>query len=301
MNHKQIKGFLELSKTLNFSKTARQLYMSQPAFSRMIDSLEKELGVKLIQRDKVNPKLTPAGQVVLRHFIRMNDEYNSLMEDVKNCGEKRESLKLGILEDGIRTSNTGKLIRTFVEQHPEIDFDFVNTTESAAFDQIRDGELDCGILVHFPGIYQEVLTGTVISWDHDCVFMNRNNPLAKKEQLSVSDLKTEGFVVVDESQSRFGFNRTMGLCLQYGFAPHIAKSVSSVTTALLEVDMNYGIMILHNSMEEIAGPETVAIPLTGEPDLPIRCIQRKDSTNPAMEKFREYIAEKIPQKKPEQI
>ena len=52
MNIKQMKGFLELSKTLNFSKTAKQMYMSQPAFSRMIESMEKEIGVKLIQRDK---------------------------------------------------------------------------------------------------------------------------------------------------------------------------------------------------------------------------------------------------------
>ena len=43
MNIKQMKGFLELSKTLNFSKTAKQMYMSQPAFSRMIESMEKEM------------------------------------------------------------------------------------------------------------------------------------------------------------------------------------------------------------------------------------------------------------------
>ena len=45
MNIKQMKGFLELSKTLNFSKTAKQMYMSQPAFSRMIESMENEIGV----------------------------------------------------------------------------------------------------------------------------------------------------------------------------------------------------------------------------------------------------------------
>ena len=91
----------------------------------------------------------------------------------------------------------------------------------------------------------------------------------------------------------------MGLCLQYGFAPHIAKSVSSVTTALLEVDMNYGVMILHNSMQDIAGPETVAIPLEGEPELPVQMIHRKDSGNPALERFREFIRARVPQVEPE--
>ena len=116
---------------------------------------------------------------------------------------------------------------------------------------------------------------------------------------SVKDLRSERFIVVDASQSRFGFNRTMGLCLQYGFAPHIAKSVSSVTTALLEVDMNYGVMILHNSMQDIAGPETVAIPLEGEPEVPVQMIHRKDSGNPALERFREFIRARVPQGEPE--
>lgn len=299
MNIKQMKGFLELSKTLNFSKTAKQMYMSQPAFSRMIESMEKEIGVKLIQRDKVNPKPTPAGQNVLRHCERILNEYNELMQDAKRFSAERKKLTVGILEDGIRAGNTGRIIRQFAEENPDVEIDFRNTSESAAFDQIQEGELDCGILVHFPEVYREQLNGTVISWDHDCVFMNRNNPLASKEKVSVKDLRSEGFIVVDASQSRFGFNRTMGLCLQYGFAPHIAKSVSSVTTALLEVDMNYGVMILHNSMQDIAGPETVAIPLEGEPELSVQMIHRKDSGNPALERFREFIRARVPQGKPE--
>ena len=261
--------------------------------------MEKEIGVKLIQRDKVNPKLTPAGQNVLRHCERILNEYNELMQDAKRFSAERKKLTVGILEDGIRAGNTGRIIRQFAEENPDVEIDFRNTSESAAFDQIQEGELDCGILVHFPEVYREQLNGTVISWDHDCVFMNRNNPLASKEKVSVKDLRSEGFIVVDASQSRFGFNRTMGLCLQYGFAPHIAKSVSSVTTALLEVDMNYGVMILHNSMQDIAGPETVAIPLEGEPELPVQMIHRKDSGNPALERFREFIRARVPQGEPE--
>ena len=301
MNFKQIRGFLELSKTLNFSRTAKTLYMSQPAFSRMIESLEKELGTKLIQRDKVNPKLTTAGQKLLPRFERLLDEYTDLLEETKRFSENKSTLTIGLLEDGIRASRTGQLIRNFLKENPSINVDFVNTSESEAFDQIVAGKMDCAILVHFPEIYKEKLIGTVISWDRDCVFMNRNNPLASKEIVSVRDLKTEGFIVVGEAQSRFGFNRTMSLCLQHGFSPHIAKTTSSVNTALLEVDMNYGVMILHSSMKEVAGSETVAIPLEDEPYLPVRCIQRKDNANPAMTTFREFIAAAVNQNEPDEI
>lgn len=301
MNFKQIKGFIELSKTLNFSRTARTLFMSQPAFSRMIEGLEREVGTKLIQRDKVHPSLTAAGQKLLPRFERLLEEYTDMMEEAKGFGEKKGNLTIGILEDGIRAGRTGKLIRDFLTENPAVSVDFVNTSESKAFDQLVAGQMDCAILVHFPEIYKDKLDGTVISWDRDCIFMNRNNPLASKEQVSVQDLKSEGFIVVGEAQSRFGFNRTMDLCLQHGFSPHIAKTTSSVTTALLEVDMNYGVMVLHSSMKEIAGPETVAIPLAGEPNQPIRCIQRKDNSNPAMAAFRQFVAARVNQEEPEEL
>lgn len=295
MNFKQIRGFIELSKTLNFSRTAKSMYMSQPAFSRMIEKMEKDLGVKLIQRDKVHPKLTPAGQRVLIHCQRLMEEFDDMVEEARSLGEERSFLRIGILEDGIRATNTGQLIREFATENPTIDIDFINTSESQAYDQIAAGKLDCAVLVHFPDIYKEKLMGTVIYWDRDSVFMNKDNPLASREDLHVKDLKSEGFIVVGESQSRFGFNRTMALCMHYGFVPRIARNTSSVNTALLDVDMGFGVMILHSSMIELAGENTMAIPLIEEPVLPIRCIQRKDAGNPAMEKFRRFISERVKQ------
>lgn len=50
MNMKQIEGFCLLAKTLNFSRAASRMYISQPAFSRMIVSLEEELGCQLFLR-----------------------------------------------------------------------------------------------------------------------------------------------------------------------------------------------------------------------------------------------------------
>ena len=66
MNMKQIEGFCLLAKTLNFSRAASRMYISQPAFSRMIVSLEEELGCQLFLRSKTEPKLTVAGEDVYK-------------------------------------------------------------------------------------------------------------------------------------------------------------------------------------------------------------------------------------------
>jgi len=62
MNTRQLKYAIKLSESLNFSQVAEQLNISQPALSKQILSLEKELGVKLFDRDKFPMTLTPAGE-----------------------------------------------------------------------------------------------------------------------------------------------------------------------------------------------------------------------------------------------
>ena len=61
MELRQLKYFLVTAETLHFSRAAEVLYMSQPALSKQIAELEKELGVTLFVRDKRGVQITPAG------------------------------------------------------------------------------------------------------------------------------------------------------------------------------------------------------------------------------------------------
>ncbi len=61
MNLTQVEYFLEAAKCLNFTAAARTLYVSQPALSKQIALLEKELGVPLFHRENRRVELTEAG------------------------------------------------------------------------------------------------------------------------------------------------------------------------------------------------------------------------------------------------
>ena len=79
MNIKQIIGFNALAKVLNFSKAADSVYLTQPAFSRMIQSLEEELGGQLFVRSKTSPQLTVLGAQVLPEFQEMERHYENML------------------------------------------------------------------------------------------------------------------------------------------------------------------------------------------------------------------------------
>jgi DNA-binding transcriptional LysR family regulator len=58
---RHIRSFLSLAKTLNFSRTAEIVHLSQPALNLQIQALEDEVGVKLFERDRRKTTLTAAG------------------------------------------------------------------------------------------------------------------------------------------------------------------------------------------------------------------------------------------------
>lgn len=65
MELRQLRYFVAVADTLNFSRAAESLYVSQSALSKQISELEQELGVALFDRDRRSVALTSAGQLLL--------------------------------------------------------------------------------------------------------------------------------------------------------------------------------------------------------------------------------------------
>lgn len=86
LNSSQLEAFYTVAKTLNFTKAATILNVTQSALSQRIAKLEEELGTTLFIRDRTSIRLTEAGQKLLR-FCQMNDaaesEFLALLQDSK--------------------------------------------------------------------------------------------------------------------------------------------------------------------------------------------------------------------------
>ena len=68
----------------NYSRAAKSLYVTQPVLSRHIADMEKELGVKLLNRNKHTVELTEVGMKVYLRFQRIVQNYDVLLQDVAN-------------------------------------------------------------------------------------------------------------------------------------------------------------------------------------------------------------------------
>ena len=74
MNIKQLEYFIDLSQTLNFTKTAQNFYISQTAITKQIQCLEKDLGIPLFIRSKKSVKLTSEGRIYLPYAKKILED-----------------------------------------------------------------------------------------------------------------------------------------------------------------------------------------------------------------------------------
>ena len=93
MTDRQISCFLEVCKEMNFTKAAEKLFIPQPAVSRYIAALEKELDVQLFVRESSRSiRLTEHGKSFYNMFNRFSSEFNTAMQEIHS---KLKPLRFG--------------------------------------------------------------------------------------------------------------------------------------------------------------------------------------------------------------
>ena len=92
MNTKQIDYCIELAHTLNFSRAADNLFVSQPTFSYQIRLLEEEIGFALFERSGKGASLTPAGSQFVAFLAGMREDLKRAIEQGQNFSSKYKDI-----------------------------------------------------------------------------------------------------------------------------------------------------------------------------------------------------------------
>lgn len=120
MNTKQMDYIIETAKTLNLSRAAENLYISQPSLSYQIKVIEEEVGFAIFDRIGKSIRLTPAGQQLVTSLQRISVELQFAIEQAQNMGEAyKDSIKIGF---ATRSSlyYLPQAIRLFEEKQPTV-------------------------------------------------------------------------------------------------------------------------------------------------------------------------------------
>ena len=234
MNNRQLQYAIALSKSLNFSQVAEKLGISQPALSKQIHLLEKELGVELFNRKQNPVSLTPAGE----YFFAEAQELIYREEQIYRTMDDFKSGKKGNLNIGISPFRALYLMpylcKRVREQYPDIKIILHEHTSDVLRSGAADGKYDFAI-VNLP-VDESILDIIPIEQDR-LVLVVPNNMLELIDKEADNITRTLNFkycsklpfVVVSQSQEmRQLFDR---ICTSSNIHPNIAMEVIGLTTA----------------------------------------------------------------------
>ena len=146
VNARQLQYVIALSRVRNFSAVAEKLNISQPALSKQILSLEKELGVKLFDRSENPLSLTPAGE----EFIRQAQELLYQEDQLKRSMEQFRSGEAGRLTIGISPFRSMYLLSDMVkkvrEKYPSVQITLCEAPSDQLRKEAAEGKYDFAIV-----------------------------------------------------------------------------------------------------------------------------------------------------------
>lgn len=162
MELRHIRYFVTLAETLNFTRAADLLYISQSALSQQVADMESELGVRLFRRTKRSVELTGSGQVMLtesRKVLRQMEQMVPAVRDSALYEDQQRSVLIGIDLRAIRSSFLRRALTDEVyrlrEKLPGLQADFLTYEHDALVRALENNAVDVGFFLHQQPIPKE--------------------------------------------------------------------------------------------------------------------------------------------------
>lgn len=231
----QLRSLLALAEELHFGRAAARLYLTQPALSQQIRTLERRLGVQLFTRTSRRVQLTPLGRSLLplvRNVVGAADELRDAARH-STAGADGMVLRIGLTDCAATLAATRSVIAALTTLHRglEVDFQVLDLVEQPV--ALALGKIDAAF-VYGPvsaGFHAEPLTT-----EPRVVCLSSSDPLARRPALRLADLADRPMVglapAVSVAERRFwGMDpRPDGTPVRY--TDHHAIRVESLLSAV---------------------------------------------------------------------
>lgn len=243
MEIKHLQYFIIVTQVGSFTGAADQLYITQPAISRIIKSLEKEVGMPLFIRSRKKLTLTDAGRILYEHAQKMDNQLHMLQEDLNNLsGHKKGLISIG-LPSIINSVFFTKLIASFHEEYPDITFQLEEEGSKLIEEKVKDDTFDFGV-VFLPArhnIFEYHSLGT----EKLTLIVPPGHRLINRDEVFLAELKDEDFILFNTDFALR--DNVYAACKKSGFEPKIISETSQLDFIEEMVASKLGITLLPES------------------------------------------------------
>ncbi|MGB0505317.1 MAG: LysR family transcriptional regulator [Pikeienuella sp.] len=215
MNFTQIRYFLAVAETLNFTRAADSIAVSQPALSKAIRKLEEDLGADLLDRTSQQVSLTSFGRRMRSHFEKIDENLRRARLDARSAaGLAHEELNIGVLCT-VGPGRLGPFLHQFRNTHPGVEIILHDVVPDNAADLLLAGALDA-VFCAQEARHDPRFQAAKLYEDRMVVIYPSNHEFAGKNSITLAEVAGQPYLDRLHCEFREGFfeaTKTSGLQL----------------------------------------------------------------------------------------
>lgn len=245
MELRHLHYFITVAETLNFTKAAEKLHISQPPLSRQIKELELSLNARLFDRNNKKVTLTNAGE----YFYTEVKSYLEQLERIKIQTEKIANNVSGEFRISYISSTFSSFIPELVahlrEKFPFVHFKLFEAPTLKQVTDLESGKLDLGI-IRSPLFSSKINSQHWYRDDYAVVFNRKIFSINNLKQLE--KLGDATFVYFNKDYSPQNYEALLKIGAHFGFVPNVVHEANNMHSILQLVKNGLGVSIVPASV-----------------------------------------------------
>lgn len=295
MEIRQLGYFVAIAETLHFSRAAEALGLAPSALSMQVQRLERELGVRLLERTKRSVTLTSAGKLFLTEARTALSHIEHAKRVANRAGRgEAGSIRLGYVISAACSGIVQAILRRFRELAPDVSISLEELSSPAQLQMLEQGKLDVCVvrtLVGGPDQVQRFSLGS----ERIVIAVPSAHPVLTVEKPNIEALIDEQFIAPQFSQD-LGFAVHLSrIGEQLGFVPRIGYHTRDFITALTLVGAGLGVAAVPASLRSMAVPGVAYLgfdEVNERSDLSM--LLRRHEISPVVLKLKEAMLQVVP-------
>lgn len=282
---RDLRYFVAVAEDLHFTRAAERLFVSQPALSKQVRALERQLGVTLFTRDRHGVALTAAGAALLPYARRVLGDWDEAWAVVERTkAAQGTALVVGMSTSPGRGGLLPAIRSRFTTAHPDATVRLRQVSWDDPSAGLADGSSDVAF-VWLPLPDQERYAWTVVAEEPRLVALPDTHRLAARTTVDFADLLDEPFLALPPSAGPLR-DYWLATDARDGRPPRVGAEIASTEETYEALVAGLGVVLVAaGNAPLITLGGVVTRPLHGIPPSRFALAWRKDDTRPLVSAY----------------
>ncbi len=237
----QLEYLRVLARTQHVTQAAEELGITQPALSRAVARLERDLGVSLFDHRGRSIKINRYGEAFLRHADRALGSLEAGRRELVDLADREGGVIAFGFAHALGPRVVPDLIASFRRQHPRARFQLLQNASHIILDELQQGEVDLALVSPIPPAGDRI-ESIELGLEELLLCVPFDHRLAKRRTVRLAELREDTFVCLRQG---YGLRTlTDQFCAQAGFSPKIAFEGEEISTLRGLVTVGLGVAII---------------------------------------------------------